>query len=157
MKRRPSKRALVRLAGDVELVPDVAVHGEPLLLDGRDRLARELERNRLVAQEAAGRGLRDHGALVADDGVVEAELAQVRPDRLEHAPRDDEDANAGRTRRREGRARARAEHEVLADQRPVEVAGEGLDRGREVVRKGQRFSAMKATRSASCWSSSCWP
>ena len=40
--------------GDVELVVDVAVEAEALGLDRGDRLARELERDRLVQQPLAG-------------------------------------------------------------------------------------------------------
>ncbi len=42
---------LRRHLGDVELVVHVAVDMEALLAEGSDRLAGELERNRLVAQE----------------------------------------------------------------------------------------------------------
>ena len=42
-----------RVLGDVELVVDVAVERVALRLDGRDRLARELERDRLVPQPLA--------------------------------------------------------------------------------------------------------
>ena len=51
---------------------------EALLLERRDRLARELERDRLVAEEVAGRRIGDDGALVADDRVVDPGLLEVR-------------------------------------------------------------------------------
>ena len=63
--------------GDVELVVDVAVEVEALGLDGVDRLARERERDRDVAQELAGTRVGDDGALVADDRIVETGLREV--------------------------------------------------------------------------------
>ena len=46
---------------------------------------------------------------------------------------------------RDGRARAGVEERVLADQRPVEVAGEGLDLAREVRGESQLPFVRNAT------------
>ena len=117
---------LRRHLGDVELVVDVAVDVEALRADGGDRLARELERDRLVAQELAGARVGDDGALVADDRVVDAGLLQVRPHRAEHAAGDDDHADPGGAGAGDRRLRPRPERAVLPDQRPVEVAGEDV-------------------------------
>jgi hypothetical protein len=114
-----------------------------------DRLACELERTRLMAQPLAGPRLGDDGALVADDGIVEARRECIRPHRLEHPAGDEHDVDSGRVRSLERAARARVEERVLADQRPVEVAGDGLDGAREVVRELQPCGFVrKATRSS---------
>ena len=67
---------LRRHLGDVELVVDVAVDVEALLLEDGDRLARELEWDRLVPQELTGGRVGDDGALVADDRVVDPGLTR---------------------------------------------------------------------------------
>ena len=69
---------LRRHLGDVELVVDVAVDVEAGVDDGVDRLERAVARDRHVAQELAGHRVGDDRALVADDGIVEARLLEVR-------------------------------------------------------------------------------
>ena len=54
---------------DGKPVVDVAVGREAGGVERRDRLAGELERDRLVEEELAARRLRDDRALVADDRV----------------------------------------------------------------------------------------
>src|SRR5687767_10789620 len=54
-------------ARDVELIVDVAIHGETLLLEAGNRLTRQSEWDRLVPQEAAAVRIGDDRALVADD------------------------------------------------------------------------------------------
>ena len=138
--------------GHVELVVDVAVEPEARGLDGDDRLARELERNRLVQEEAAAR-LGDDGALVADDGILlEAEFGEVRPYRPEHAPGDDDEADSRLAHGGDGCERARAQEAVLPDQGPVEVASERRDVAREVVREVQ-LPATLETYAATFWMS----
>ncbi len=63
----------------------------------------------------------------------------------------------GLERARERGSRPRPQLRVFPDQRPVEVAGEGLDGARERVGQGRRqdFWVRKATRSATCLSFSC--
>ena len=101
-----------------------------------------------MSQPAPADGVGHDGALVADDRIVEARLQGVRPHRLEHAARDEHDVNPGRTRRRERGTRARAQHGVFADQRPVEIARNRIDRAREVVRELQPCGVVrKSTRS----------
>jgi hypothetical protein len=84
-----------------------------------------------MAQEPAGLRVGDDGALVADGGIVEPGLFEVREDGAVHASRDDEDVDAGSARPRDRRRGARTQHGVLGDQRPVEVACEGRDPVRE--------------------------
>ena len=76
-----------RVLGDVELVVDVAVERVALGLHGGDRLARELERDRLVAQEAPADRIGDDRALVADDRILDPGRRRVRPHRPEHPAR----------------------------------------------------------------------
>jgi hypothetical protein len=57
---------------------------------------------------------------------------------------------AGRSRGRDRTPGARPEQRVLADQRAVEVAGEGLDLAREVRGESQLPFVRNAT-SASIW------
>jgi hypothetical protein len=87
-------RVVVHL-GDVELVAEVAVNVRALRLEGRERLPCELERDRDVEQELARARVRDHGALVADDGVLERGGFEVRAHRAEHPPRHDDERNSG--------------------------------------------------------------
>ena len=134
---------------DVELVADVAVERIALGLDGGDRLARELERDRLVAQELPADRVRDDGALVADDRVVEPGGVAVRPHRAEHPAGDDDHVDPPPAPLQSPRECA-AELGVLADQRPVEVAGERLDAAREVRREDQPLVAW-TTYAATSW------
>ena len=100
-----------------------------------------------MPQPAAGDRLRDDRALVADDRIVEAGLEGIGPDRLEHPAGHQDDVDAGGARRGDGGARARAQHRVLADQRPVEVARDRLDHAREIVGKLQPCGVVrKSTR-----------
>ena len=59
--------------------------------------------------------------------------------------------DAGLARGGDRPARARVEERVLADQRPIEVAGKRLDLGREVRRKSQ-VPVVRNLTSASTWS-----
>ena len=134
---------------DVELVADVAVEAEPLLPEGCDRLARELERDRLVPQPFAAPRLGDDSSLVADDRIVQPGFERVAADRLEHPARDEQDVDAGPMRPLERAAGAWVQERVLSDQRPVEVARDGLDGAGEVVRELQPWGFVrKATRSS---------
>ena len=92
---------------DVELVVDVAVEAEAFRVDRGDRLARELERDRLVAQPAPARRLGDDGALVTDERIVEAGLERERSRRPEHPSGHEHDVDAGGVRRPQRVARAR--------------------------------------------------
>jgi hypothetical protein len=125
---------LRRHLGDVELVVDVAVHVEALAGYGGDRLARQLQRDRLVAEEAPRCGLRHDGALVADHRLVPDE---VRTDCLEHSPGHDDERDAGRAHPLDRRPAARMELRVFSDQGPVEIAGECVDPPRKLVGKPQ--------------------
>ena len=69
------------MLGDVEVVVDVAVEREALGLDGRDRLARELERDRLVQEPLA----RDAGRRRRRPGSRRA-ARRSRPPRHRGAP-----------------------------------------------------------------------
>ena len=138
------------MLGHVQLVVDIAV--DRPALERRDRLARELERDRHVAEEPARGGLGDDRALVADDRLVDTGRVDVRLHRLEHAPGDDDDVDPLGPHPGDRLARARPELDVLRDQRAVEVAGERLDLAGEPFRKDQDFCVRKATRSASCLS-----
>jgi hypothetical protein len=94
------------------------------------------ERDGDVAEELARRRVGDHGALVADDEVVEPRLLEVRARRPEHPPGDDDDVGAGLPRPLERFAGTRPQHPVFGDQGPIEIEREGGDvrrkRGREV-------------------------
>src|SRR3954447_7187537 len=142
----------------VELVVDVAVQRVPLSLDCRDRLARELERDRLVPEEAAADRGGDDRALVADDRVVDTRRLQIRAHGLEHPPGDDEHVDPRRSSGADGVTGPGPEAGVLGDQRPVEIAGERLDAGREVGWEGQPLVACTtyAATSAICFGLS-WP
>src|SRR5207237_3973943 len=133
-----------------EVVVDVAVQAEALLVHGRDRLPRQLDRDRHVAEPAAAPRLGDDGALVADDRVVEAGLERVRPDRPEHPAGDEDDVDPGRARGGDRVAGARVQEAVLADERAVEVARERVDRAGEVRRESQLPLVRNLTR-ASTW------
>ena len=134
--------------GHVELIADVAVHPEAFVREHGDRLAGELERDRLVPEPPPAHRLGHDRALVADDGILDARLERVRPDRLEHTPRDEDDVDSRRPRCRDHRLRARAQHPVLADQRAVEVAGHGPELAREVVREVQPCGFVRKSTSA---------
>ena len=142
---------------DVELIVHVAVDREPFLVESRDGLARELERDRLVQEELPAHGIRHDGALVTDDRSREARLGDVRQDGAEHATGHDDDVQAGVACRRERLARAGAQHAVLADQRPVEIARERSSRARKMLGKVQLCGSRNATRSESCFSLSFCP
>ena len=79
-----------------------------------------------MAEELAADGVRDHGALVADDRIGDPGGERVAPHRPEHPARDQQDVDAGGPRRCDRRQRARTQDCVLADQRAVEVARERL-------------------------------
>ena len=110
-----------------------------------------------MAEETAACRLGDHGSLIADNGIVDPELECVGADGLEHPSCHDHDADAGGAGRVDGGTRALAEHERLGQERPVEVAGECLDLGGKAAWEAQLFGLRKATRSPSCFSSSCSP
>ena len=122
---------------DVQLVVDVAVEPEALRVQDRNRFARNLERNRHVTEPASVHGVRDHCALVADDRLVDSCLHRVTADRLEHAPGHQHHVNSHSARSGDRRAGPGPQDRVLADQRAVEVARNGVDLAREVLRKDQ--------------------
>ena len=151
---------VLRLARDVELVVDVQFGEMPSDSSARDRLARDLELDRLVQEELARSRVDDGRALVADDRLVERRLVEVAPHRAEHAAGRDDHGDARALRARDRGARARAELPVPADERPVEVAGERLDRAAEPIRKEAQPPVDDATNCAtsaiccgSSWSS----
>ena len=126
------------LLGHVEPVVDVDVRREPVRLQRRDRLPRDVELDRLVQEELA-RPRVDHGrALVADDRLADPRPLEVRLDRAEHPARRDEDRDSGRLRPRDRGERPIAQHRTPVDQRAVEVAGERLHGLREAVDDAQR-------------------
>jgi hypothetical protein len=84
-----------------------------------------------VAEELARARIRDDGALVADDGVVDTCLVDVRANGAEHPARDDDDVYAGGPRGGDRGFRPRAQNGVLGDERSVEVDREGGERPRE--------------------------
>jgi hypothetical protein len=96
-----------------------------------------VERNRLVAQELAGLRLDHGGALVADHRVGDARGGHVGADGAKHSAGGDEDADSGGARPVDRGLRSRPDHEVVADQRPIEVARDDLDVAREAVRERQ--------------------
>ena len=134
--------------GHVQLVADVRVQVHALGRDGLDRLARELQRDRHVAEERPV-GVGDDRALVADDRVVEPGLGEVARDRPVHAAGDDHDvdarrpsrggarhasAGAGRRRRRRacGRSRRRTPRPRRGTREGASAAGDAGDVGRHV-------------------------
>ena len=132
----------------VELVADVAIEAEALLVQRRDRLACELERNRLVSQPAPAHRLGDDRTLVADDGILQAGFECVPPHRLEHPAGNEDDMNPNRPRCGDRGTRPGMQQRVLADQRPVEVTCDGLDVAREILREVQPCGLLrKSTRS----------
>jgi hypothetical protein len=147
---------LRRDLGDVELIADVAVEREALFVNCGDHLASELERYRHVTEPPSRLWLGDHGALVADDWVVDAGLECVRPYGLEHAAGDEDDVDPLVPEGADCGARARPQYGVLADQRAVEVAGDGLDVARKVVREVQPWGFVrKSTRACKSAGGSC--
>ena len=129
------------------------------LLDGGDRLECDPTRHRHVPQPATAHRLRDHGALVADDRVVEPGLEHVRPDGAEHPPGDDDHVQAGVARAGERASRALVEHGVLAHQRAVEIARERADLPREAGGKRQPLCGLvrKSTSWVICSADSAFP
>ena len=121
-----------RVGRNVELVVDVDVRRVALLGQRRDRLARELERQRLVPQPVPV-GVGDDGALVADDRRVEVRRLERLPHGLDHASGHDDDRNPGRLRTRKRRERARVERAVLPHERAVEVGRDDVDVAGEVL------------------------
>ena len=133
--------------GHVELVVDVAVEPEAVLVERRDRLARQLERDRLVPQPPAADRVRDDGALVADERIVEPGLQGEGPGRLEHPSRHEHDVDPRCVGRAERAARPLVQDDVLADERPVEVAGDRRYVPRKVRREVQPCGLVrKSTR-----------
>ena len=124
-----------RHLGDVQLVVDVAVDVEPGGDDGVDRLERGRARDRQVPQERAGDRIGDNRALVADDGIVELCLLEIRADAAEHPAGDDDHVRSGRANAPDRLARVRAEYGVLRDERAVEIDREGGDAFGEVGRE----------------------
>ena len=139
-----------RELGDVQLVLDVAVEPEPALVQDTDRLPRVVHGDRNVPEPPAAHRFRDHRALVADDGVVQARLEGVGPDASEHPPGDEDDVDSHRACGRDRGARPRAEDRVLSDQRPVEVARERLDVARKVRRESQLPVVRNLTSASIC-------
>ena len=131
------------MLGHVQLVVDVAVQRVALGLDCLDRLARELERDRLVAQQLAADRVGDDRALVADDGVVDPGRLRVRPHRPEHPPGDEDHVDAGRARRADRRARPWPELGVL----PISVRSRSQANARDLRGEvGGRISPSSPTR-----------
>ena len=135
--------------GDVQLVADVAIQPEAFVVQCANRLACELQRNRNVAQPFAGFRLRDDGALVTHERIVESGVECVGSHRPEHAAGHEDDVNACFADALEDRARTSMKRRVLADQRPVEVARHCCDVAREVRRKLQLFFVRKLTSAVS--------
>src|SRR5262245_55744426 len=133
---------------DIELVSDVAVHPEPLIRYGADRLAGELERDGLVAEPASADRFRDDRTLIADHRVLDSRLQRVRPDRPEHPPGHENDVDPCRARGRDRGLRPRAEDAVLADQRAIEVAGDCLELAWEVLGEVQPCGFVRKSTSA---------
>ena len=145
--------------GDVEAVVDVAVRRVPERGQQRDRLARGLERDRLVQQERAARRVDDGGALVADDEVGDARLLEVRA-----AP----SGTSGPSPRPPGSrlpasGRSRRACAAAGARRGRRACGRSRRRrpGRRAGRSGGRISRRStastyAATSAICWSVS-WP
>ena len=97
----------------------------------------------------------DHGgALVTDDEVGDARLLEVGAHRAPHPARRHDHRDPGRLGARDRCARARVQQRVATDERAVEVAGEGLDAGREGGWEDQPPVACVtyAATSAICWS-----
>jgi len=92
-----------------------------------------------VEEELARSRIRDQGALVADDEIVEPRLLEVGTHRPEHAAGDDDHVRARGAGAAERISRARPQHTVLGDQRPVEIGREGGDPLRESSRKLDRY------------------
>jgi hypothetical protein len=107
-----------------------------LLLEGQDRLPRDLDLDRHVTEELAA-GVGHEGALIADDRVADAGLLEVGPDRAEHAAGDDDEGNVPVASGADRRDRPRRELRVLADQGAVEIARDRGDRAWKMVRKPQ--------------------
>ena len=118
--------------GDVELVVDVAVEREALLLDGRDRLPRELERDRLVqqplARDAGRRRLRPGSRRAASSIPAASRVGECG---AEHPAGREHDVDPRCLGGGDRGDRARPQDAVLGDQRPVEVARDRRELARE--------------------------
>src|SRR5581483_4723236 len=143
---------LGRLARDIELVVDVDVEWVAGGLHLPDRVACQVERDRHVAQELARLRVGDDGALVADERVVEARVVRVADGGLVHAAGHDQDVQSRLARGVDRALRTRPELDVLAYERPVEVARERAQAAREIRGKDQLWVDWKtnAATSAIC-------
>ncbi len=128
---------LGRDLGDVQLVVHVAIEPDPFLVQGGDRLARKLERDRLVTKPAPADRLCDDRALVADDWIFDPCLKCIAADGLKHAAGHQHDVDTRGKSSRNRRTSSRAQQSVLTDQRAVEVACDGVDLAREILREVQ--------------------
>ena len=133
--RRP--RRAPSPARDVELVVDVHVRVEPLRLERRDRLARELDVDRHV-QEPRAVGVDDDRALVADRRLVEDRAGTIRWRDCTMRPVTTITCSPARARAREPE-RSRAQLEVAASQISVwsrSVATTETSRGKSAGASG---------------------
>ena len=73
--------------------------------------------------------------MVADDGIVDPGLLEVRPHRAEHSSRHDDYMRARVAHGGNRSARTRPQHAVLGNQRPVEIESESGDAPRESCRE----------------------
>ena len=117
----------------------VEVRIEPALPGPGHDLAGDLGRHRRVDEQpaepvGAGDGHRaDQRALVADDRRVEIELACEMHRARDHPAGDEADEHTPGSGRSDRRSRVRADHQVVADERPVDVEGDQAD-GQDRVR-----------------------
>src|SRR5207237_940025 len=135
----------------IELIVDVAVHPESLVVQRTNRLAGKLERNRHVPQPLPGLRLSDDRALVADHALVEPRLTGGGTHGPAHPAGNEDHVDAGTPDACDRLACAWPQHHVLADQRPVEVARDGLEVAREIRRKIQPAGFVR--KSTSAWMS----
>ena len=131
------RRVLVgeRVVGaDDEPLEMVDVRVEAMLARPDDDLACDRRRQRRVdehparaAADVAAGISRMSAALVADDRRDEVELPREAQRARHHPTGDERDDHAARTRPADRRSRVRPDHEVVADERPVDVEGDHGD------------------------------
>ena len=118
---------------DDQALEVVEVRVEAVLPGPGHDLAGDLGPHRGVDEQAtqpirAGRGhLANEGALVADDRRIELELAREVHRARDHAAGHEADDHVPRSGGPNGRPGVRPDHEIVPDQRPVDVEGDQAD------------------------------
>ena len=101
--------------------------------------------------DAGCRHLADERALVADERRVEVELAREAERARDHPAGDERDDDAALAGRADRRTRVRPDHEVVADERAVDVEGDHGDGQDRVGRHDVGHATMMPDRRSARW------